>query len=639
VVKHGLLVRQIRKTLGPNSEIPPEWQKLLRAVEACYEQFDADRRLVDHAMQVSSDELMGANERLRRQNEANQLLLERLKSVVRSLKPVGIEKQAGPTDDLVELADVLEGLVKRRKEAEESLRAAHDAAQAANRAKSEFLANMSHEIRTPMNAIVSMTSLLLEQAPASESKDYIETIQHAADSLMEIINNILDFSRIEEGHLELEFNPCDLRQCIEQVVDLALVPCAKKGIELAVVVGPDVPLVINADATRLRQVLGNLVNNAVKFTPAGGVTVSVSALSVVSGLRLWFSVEDTGIGIPPDGIARLFKSFSQVDASMTRKYGGAGLGLAIANKLVELMGGSLRVSSWPGRGSCFEFSIEASAAPADNAQPAPVRLEQYPVLVVDDHPLSRRALALQLRLQGATVIEAGAVAEACERLVSVGPIGLAIIDGQLTGADELSSFATTVVHLVSCSERRNLSDPTPVPWLSRPVKPRELDAVLRRVVPPALVAAPTAPAGPAVLSAGFAVRYPLRILVVEDNPVNTKVLVIVLKKLGYQADTAGNGLEALQCLARQAYDLIIMDLQMPEMDGLEATRTLRRTVPKSCPPYILGLSANVRKEDLEACFAVGMHDFLGKPLQPRHLMVAMERAACWLSGRSNEPLG
>jgi signal transduction histidine kinase len=254
VVKHGLLVRQIRKTLGPNSEIPPEWQKLLRAVEACYEQFDADRRLVDHAMQVSSDELMGANERLRRQNEANQLLLERLKSVVRSLKPVGIEKQAGPTDDLVELADVLEGLVKRRKEAEESLRAAHDAAQAANRAKSEFLANMSHEIRTPMNAIVSMTSLLLEQAPASESKDYIETIQHAADSLMEIINNILDFSRIEEGHLELELNPCDLRQCIEQVVDLALVPCAKKGIELAVVVGPDVPLVINADATRLRQV-------------------------------------------------------------------------------------------------------------------------------------------------------------------------------------------------------------------------------------------------------------------------------------------------------------------------------------------------------------------------------------------------
>ena len=639
MIKHGLLVRQLRKTLGPDSEIPPGWQKLLRAVEASYEQFDADRRLVDHAMQVSSDELMSANQRLRQQNEANQLLLERLKSVVRSLKPVGMEMQAGPTDDLVELADVLEGLVKRRQEAEEALRSAHDAAQAANRAKTEFLANMSHEIRTPMNAIIGMTSLLLEQAPMSGSKDYIETIQQCADLLMGIINNILDFSKIEDGHLELEASPFDLRQCIEQVIDLVLAPCAKKGIELAVVVGPDVPLVINADRARLRQVLANLVDNAVKFTESGGVTVSVSALSVASGLRLWFSVEDTGIGIPPDGMARLFKSFSQVDASMARKYGGAGLGLAISHKLAGLMGGSLRVSSCPGRGSCFEFSVGASAAPLDNAQPAPLRLDRHPVLVVDDHPLSRRALALQLRLQGATVIEAGAVAEACERLVPVGPIALAIVDSRLAGAGELSSVATAVVHLVSSADRRSLDVTTSVPLLSRPVKPRELDAVLRRVVPPAPAAAPAVPAGHAGLSAEFAVRHPLRILVVEDNPVNTKVLLIVLKQLGYRADTAANGLEALQCLSRQAYDLVIMDLQMPEMDGLEATRTLRKTVPKSSPPYVLGLSANVRREDLEACFAVGMHDFLGKPLRPGLLMLAMERAACWLHGRGDEPRG
>jgi len=231
------------------------------------------------------------------------------------------------------------------------------------------------------------------------------------------------------------------------------------------------------------------------------------------------------------------------------------------------------------------------------------------------------------------------VAEACERLVPVGPIALAIVDSRLAGAGELSSVATAVVHLVSSADRRSLDVTTSVPLLSRPVKPRELDAVLRRVVPPAPAAAPAVPAGHAGLSAEFAVRHPLRILVVEDNPVNTKVLLIVLKQLGYRADTAANGLEALQCLSRQAYDLVIMDLQMPEMDGLEATRTLRKTVPKSSPPYVLGLSANVRTEDLEACFVVGMHDFLGKPLRPVRLMAAMERAACWLHGRGNEPRG
>jgi signal transduction histidine kinase/CheY-like chemotaxis protein len=622
VISHGLLARQIRKHLGADTVIPPSWKAFLHAVEVSYQQFDADRRLVECAMKVSSDELMGANERLLQQNEASRTLLERLKLVARSLKSVGDET-----------ANTIEELVRQRKDIEDALRAARDAAQSANRAKSEFLANMSHEIRTPMNAIIGMTSLLSEQALPLESKDYVETIRHGADSLLKVINDVLDFSKIEEGHLALDSHAFELRECVEQVMDLMVVRCAEKGIELAVVVDTNVPPMINADSTRLRQVLINLVNNAVKFTHTGGVTVSVATLSTPGELRLRFSVQDTGIGISPEGLERLFKSFSQVDSSMTRKYGGTGLGLAISKPLVELMGGSLLVSSEAGRGSCFEFSIDASVAPSVSSTPIPLRLDRYSVLVVDNHSFSRRALAHQLRLHGATVVEAESVAEARERLSSLGPVELIIVDNRLVGSNECSSMASRVAYLTSRAERRDFGDAADLsPILSRPVKPRELDALLRHVVKNSRAAILPIPTKKAAFDAGFAVRHPLSILVVEDNPVNTKVLVLVLKKLGYRADTAGNGLEALRCLSRQTYDLIIMDLQMPEMDGLEATRTLRKTVSISGPPYILGLSANVRKEDFEACFSAGMHDFIGKPVRPNRLMEAMERASCWLCG-------
>jgi signal transduction histidine kinase/DNA-binding response OmpR family regulator len=636
MIRHGLLARQIRKHLGADTEIPSSWKALLNAVEVSYQQFDADRRLVECAMKVSSDELMGANERLLQQNEASRALLERLKMVARSLKSVGDETATAVDGDLADLANTIEELVRQRKDIEDALRAARDAAQSANRAKSEFLANMSHEIRTPMNAIIGMTSLLSEQALPLESKDYVETIRHGADSLLEIINDVLDFSKIEEGHLALDSHVFELRECVEQVMDLMVVRCAEKGIELAVVVGTDVPPMINADSTRLRQVLINLVNNAVKFTHTGGVTMSVSTLSTPGELRLRFSVQDTGIGISPEGLERLFKSFSQVDSSMTRKYGGTGLGLAISKALVELMGGSLLVSSEAGRGSCFEFSIDASVAPSVSSTPVPLRLDRYPVLVVDDHSFNRRALAHQLRLHDATVVEAESVAEARERLSSLGPVELIIVDSCLVGAKECSSMAPRVAYLISRAERRDSGDMADLsPVLSRPVKPRELDALLRHLVQNSGTAVLPIPTKKAAFDEAFAARHPMNILVVEDNPVNTKVLVLVLKKLGYRADTAGNGLEALRCLTRQTYDLIIMDLQMPEMDGLEATRTLRKTVSISSPPYVLGLSANVRKEDFEACFAVGMHDFIGKPVRPDRLMVAMERASCWLSGHES----
>jgi signal transduction histidine kinase/DNA-binding response OmpR family regulator len=586
-------------------------------------------------MQISSDELLKANDQLNQQNELDQALLKKLTSIVRSLNPANQEPQPGQPENLVGLVEGIEELVRQRKTVEDALRSAGDAAQAANQAKGEFLANMSHEIRTPMNAIIGMTSILLDHPLAAEPKDCVETIRHSADTLLEIINDILDFSKIEAGHLALEAHPLDLRQTIEQVMDLVSCRCAEKGIELAVMVEPGIPRMIVADNTRLRQVLVNLVNNAVKFTHQGGVTLSVSMQQSTPVLRLHFSVEDTGIGISPAGIERLFKSFSQVDSSITRKYGGTGLGLAISKPLVKLMGGTLLVSSEPGHGSRFEFAIQASAAPEEKDASEPLKLVNTSALLIEHNPLCRLALAHQLSAYGIHVVEAETVEDALERLASNGRIQWAILDPRLRGAAKVSGLASRVVHFFPRAERDATANSVGFFSLHKPVKPRELETLLRALMTHSTNVPLRVPIAPKKLDAKFALQHPLHVLVVEDNPVNTKVLVMLLNKMGYRPDTAGNGLEALQCCSRQMYDLIIMDMQMPEMDGIEATREIRKNMPLQEPPFILGLSANVRREDRDACLTAGMHDFISKPVRPERLMLAIENAYDWIKRRQD----